>query len=285
MLDLSVLESIDHLNSWVRSTSASGWYSSPRRAIYDWKSNALKNAIATGEAESHPIYLSLTCRDCGGSKRYTDSYGIKFPHCRRCSSTGITRLEFIVTEIGPFVWHTPRDKSYSFHLPEDFWSKASLSVEWEPNAKGRDMELWEVVAALNVCEMAVLRGELCKPSYHGVYDYGYWIGDSQHDRYKLNLGRLNGVCVFCGEAGKEKDPIAHPGWLDGHWCHAVRSCIDWVAYVCLSCNSTIGSTVFDRFPVPVERLEHPEIRQWLERRGIRDIADAGMKIVREAVAR
>jgi hypothetical protein len=269
---LTTLEAIDRLNSWVRSDSARGWWSSPRYSIYDWKNAVIEQAIRAGTAECSAIHLSLTCRDCGGTKRYTDSSGYTYDHCRKCSSTGVTRLWFVVTKIEGRQFHTPRDKSWRFHLPESFWESARLSTDWEPNQKGRDLETWEVAQCLNVCEEAVLRGELPKPGSHGIYDYGDYYGEQDHGKYKLHLRDTAEVCQLCGHVGVPKDP-EYPDWLDGcHHCVSLEY-VDWSAWACDACQSLYGGNqsirIFDvlKLHPPVEKLQHPEIRKWLERRG------------------
>ena len=70
---MTVLIAIDRLNSWVRSDSARSWHSSPRYAIYDWKHHVIERAIKEHRAECRGLYLTLNCRDCGGSGKYIDS--------------------------------------------------------------------------------------------------------------------------------------------------------------------------------------------------------------------
>jgi hypothetical protein len=283
---LTILEAIDHLNSWVRSDSARGWHSSPRYAIYDWKHAAIQRAIKDGTARCDAIYLTLNCRDCGGTGKYIDSYGEKFPRCRRCSNSGHSTLLFLTTAIGDIRWHTPHDKCWRFNLPEDFWQSARLSVDWEPNQKGRDLELWEVAECLNVLEEAVERGELPKPGSHGVYDRSYWIGDSDHGKYRLDLGRSERVCEICSTPAVAKD--AERGLYDGVHHHVTREHVEFSAWACYACKALYatvnrwcdvakkyvpdggnGKSIFDEFKIPIERCQHPEVRKWLERRAER----------------
>ena len=269
---------LDRLNSWVRSKGYWEWsHHGPKYVIYDWKNELIKAAIKNGIATTSAIRLLLTCRDCDGSKRYTDSYGYKFPHCRKCFSTGVSDLAFLVTRMHGFTWHTPRDKSWGFDLPEGSWEGAKLSVDWEPNQVGKDLETWQVAECLNILEPM-----LPKPGSHGICDSGDWYGECDHSKYKLHLGRSERICQLCGR-GSIWNPDDKESKMDGVHHHVSRGNMAWSAWACDPCKGLYatcnrwsdqehkyvpeggnGKSIFDEFPVP--KIEHPEILKWLERR-------------------
>jgi hypothetical protein len=255
---------IDQLNSWVRSKEYWEWsFSGPKWAVYDWKIALIESALRDGIGNPSAIYLTLKCRDCGGTKQYTDSYGRTWPHCRKCSSKGVTRLEFLVTEVHGFKWHTPRDKTWNMRviLPEKFWDGISLSTDWEPNQAGKSLETWQVAECLNLLEPI-----MPKPGSHGLFDYGDWVGDSDHSKYKLFLGRSERVCQLCGRAS-EWNPEDKESKMDGVHHHVTRAHVSWSAWGCKPCQALYADcSIFERFTIP--KIEHREILRWLERRAV-----------------
>lgn len=287
---MTLVEAIDRLNSWVRSVSHGAWYwsNSPRMAIYDAKHAIIEQAIRNGLCICEAIRLMVHCRDCGGSGKYS-SYGRQYDHCWRCSSTGKQTLEFVVTTIEGFRWHTPRDKSWRFKLPENFWQFSTLAMDWAPNQKGRDLELWEVAECLNVMEEARGAGRIPMPGKHSVYESGDYYGESDHSNYKLYLGDGPPTCEFCGVPGGRGDS-------NGTYHCVGRQFVSWSAYACNSCSAQFatssqwsdgassyvpsggnGRSIFDEFKVPVDKLRHPEIEKWLARRGVTILEEAGVK--------
>ncbi len=243
----------------------------------------IRKTLKNGGCECNSIYLSLKCRSCGGTGKFTHESG-EWSWCYKCSSKGIVKLTFLVTDIGGYRWHTPWEKSYSFKLPEGLYERASLSCDWEPNQKGRDLELWEVAKYLNVLEAATFGGLLEKPGSHGIYDRDDWIGDHDHSKYRLHLGDSPRVCEICGRDAVLKDD---GGSYDGVYHHVVRPHVDWSAWACDACKALYakcnrwddasckyvpdggnGKSIFDEFTVPVHLCQHPEVRKWLERRGM-----------------
>lgn len=252
-----IATAIDKLNSWVRSNSGR---SSPRWAIYDWKRHFIEESLRAGLVQDmRAIRLSLTCRDCGGSKRYTDSYGQTFPWCRKCGSKGSIILRFLVTNISGYTWHTPERETWRISnvlVPSSIWEQSTLSVDWEPNQKGRDIEVAEAAKWLNILEAEYPN----VPGSHGVYDYGDWIGDQDHKKYRLYLGRTEPKCAFCGA-------LEESGEL--RWYHVVRDHVEWSACACVPCEVAHRGgepSIFKLFPVPGDKLQDPEIRTWLGRR-------------------
>ncbi len=259
-----IATAIDRLNSWVRSDSARPWFSSPRYAIYDWKRNFIETCILAGRCDNvRAIRLSLTCRDCRGSKRYTNSLGHTYDWCRKCDSTGTVTLRFLVTTIHGFTWHTPERETWRIrlNLPEDFWQRSELSVDWEPNQKGIDLTTDQVAQWLNVLEAEYPN----VPTGH----MGHWDDDDDyldHKKYRLYLGKTREVCAFCNG---ERDEVV------GSYYHVMRPLVEWSAWCCDTCRvlrkAFVGS-IFDLFPIPVDLIQFPEITKWLANRAGRKAA-------------
>lgn len=79
------LRAVNYLNSWVRSDSYRHAVLSrqSRHAVYHLKRYAIEAAQNAGMATHRRVGMVATCRDCGGSGRYYDSYGYEHDHCRR----------------------------------------------------------------------------------------------------------------------------------------------------------------------------------------------------------
>ena len=284
---VTVIEAVDRLNFWVRSDSARGYWSTPRYAIYDWKAYLIERAIDVGAAKLSAIHLMLNCRACGGDGIYVYDDGEKAP-CRKCGKTGHVNLEFLVSEIDGVVWHTPRNRAWKFGLLDAVWAGARLSVDWEPNAKGRDLELWQVCECLNVCEEAVACGELCKPGGH-ISCHGYDEYEVSHHGYKIHVSASDDreVCELCGHRAV---PKGDRGLTDGMWHGIVTDHVSWSAWACDRCQTCfkqgliyaptlqayiphgMSGLIFDALKLhpPIAQLAHHEIQAWLRRRGAGD---------------
>jgi hypothetical protein len=291
---VTVLEAIDRLNSWVRSDSARGWWSSPRYATYDWKSHVIERAIAAGTARLSAIHLMLNCRACGGEGIFVYDDGEKAP-CRKCEKSGHVNLEFLVTEIEGFTWHTPRNRIWKFGPLDEVWASAKISMDWEPNQKGRDLELWQVAECLNVCEEAVARGELCKPGSHSSGGHDEY--EVSHGNYKLHVANSTEreVCELCGHRAV---PKGDSGGTDGMWHGIVTDHVSWSAWACDRCQACfkqgliwapglqayiahgMSGLIFDALKLhpPIEQLAHPEIQAWLRRRGAEGMVKGWLRI-------
>lgn len=254
----AILQAVDKLNSWVRSPGARNWYSGPRYAIYDWKLETIRRAMAAKKCACRAIHLSLTCRACGGDGKYHDGY-VQYDNCRKCFSKGVVTLRFLETIIDGLHWHTPQSRSYGLNLPSDFFDESTLCTEWEPNTAGRELELWQICMALNILETAMPN----IPNYHHVYCHGDWIGEATHSKYKLHAGSFRDACGLCGAAYS-------PDLSAGHSFQIVRGHLDWSAWGCAACRTAYdanhSAAIFEKFPVPEVALTHPEIQRWLDRR-------------------
>lgn len=279
---LTPVEAVDRLNSWIRSDSHWGSFSSPRYAIYFWKGHLVSRALAELPDCWRTVHVCLKCRDCGGSGKYVDSYGYNHLHCRKCSNSGMVRLDFLETVIEEFKWHTPRDKTWQMNtITSAHWEAAPcVTSDWKPNAKGRDLEPWQVAECLNICETMLPR-----PGMRAEYVDTYCYQDRDNGKYKLFVGRSEKVCEFCKRPAVHKG--IHPDSMDGSMHHVSRGNIEWSAWACESCSGLFsksnrwsdtehkylphggnGKSIFDEFAIPQERLEHPAIREWLARRSV-----------------
>lgn len=208
MLPLAVLDALTGLNSHARSGAG-------KRAIYAYKTLASAFAIAAGAATVQLRQWTGTCGPCGGTGRYVDSYGERWPHCRSCSSTGRATLKFTEVSIadGP-TWHHPfetsdgRDLAALAHAARwdgihgrwydllgnepIFWN---ITNGWAPRQPGTRLEPDSLAAALNIVEGWAL--DVRVP----IGDTFHWIHERalmDMRRYVLDLGRLPGPCYRCG---------------------------------------------------------------------------------------
>lgn len=277
---MTPVEAVDRLNSWIRSDSHWGSFSSPRYAIYFWKLYLVSRALADNPDCWRTVHVCLRCRDCGATGKYIDQYGRNHGHCWKCDSTGTVRLDFLETTIEGFKWHTPRDKTWRINgiTNEDWVAAPCVTEDWKPNAKGRDMEPWEVAECLNICEVS-----LPNPGTRMIWEGRDYCGDSDNGKYKLFVGRSEQVCEFCKRPAVQKGD--KPGLMDGSMHHVSRGNIEWSAWACESCQGLFaksnrwsdaehkyvpeggnGKSIFAEFAIPQEKLEHPAIREWLARR-------------------
>ena len=94
---------------------------------------------------------SVKCRDCGGSGRYTDSWGYTHDHCRACGNTGKASLSFVVSTLWTgHAWHTPLMRWPSCKINTQ--SLVPIVDSYQPNQPGRDMTPQEVALDLYTVE-------------------------------------------------------------------------------------------------------------------------------------
>lgn len=259
---------MDRLNSWLRSPSAHrGGYSTPYRAIYFLKREAIEWADANLECLHSAVKVKAKCRDCGGTGKYTDSYGYEWPHCRACSNRGSLALEFVQTIIrgGP-VWHTPWLKFYVYRGQRYSGYRLSIPLglvrgadeEWSVYQAGRDMTPEEVARDLNTIE-----GFWTKRPAPYYTDYG---GPFDDFKYKLYVGATDpSRCSLCGSFSEE--PYRYG---------VSRSCIEWSDHACKVCANLYkhSAKVFDLFPIPQPLLRSSHIQRFIERRScVRELID------------
>ena len=247
----ALLANVDRLNSWVRSDSfALG--SAGRYVIYHFKNQAIAEAKNAGLVDAvRAVYSVVTCRDCGGSKRYTDSWGYTHDHCRRCSSTGTTRLRFAETTIGGYRWHTPRERTFSSSFPVVDWDKEEEARDWAPNEKdGRDLELDVALTAL----MELEASHLPRPRPYIAYDGESW---DYFATYRVHVGGGDeATCCVC------LSPADRPGW----WGASLAR-VEWTAKVCKACQLLYsGGAIFERLKQigPPRHLITPVVQAWIE---------------------
>lgn len=98
----AVTSALHRLNGHARA------YGFGKHAIYRYKTLAAALLVVGGEAKAQLVLWSGTCGHCGGTGRYVDSYGERFPHCRQCESSGRVTLKFVETTLPDgVVWHHP----------------------------------------------------------------------------------------------------------------------------------------------------------------------------------
>lgn len=254
---LAILPRIDALNSYLRSPARRrGWSgSSLDRVVYHYKREALKDAT-NWRIAAHRLVAAVTeCRDCGGSGKYVDSYGEKWPHCRRCSSSGRVKLRFIESTLDGFIWHTPVDHAYSFMIERTWEMPEHPAVDWHVHQVGRDLDIDTVADHLLAVEAHFPRKT---PRYY-AYDGCEF---DPHNTYTLYAGESDpSTCVLCTGAMIESE---------GKYPH--RLCVStgrvqWSTTICDACytaaNATSAANVFKaaaaRFP---ESLWTPALRHW-----------------------
>lgn len=239
------LESLDALNSWVRSKSFYGPLNTPRKRIYEAKRMALNDATRLLGAKHYRIEVPTKCRDCGGTGKYEDSWGRKFDHCYRCCSAGQVRLEFIESHLTENIcWHTPRERAY------ELWNAADSELSWAssdwggPNQAGRDLTPDEAAKHLLVIDQA---WPVRYPNSHG---HCFEHCDCT-DRYSLYLGRWNHYCAHC------------KGLEPKYGFHKRVGRVEFMLEACKECyEKRPGLELFDA-PMPWEMIQPPNIMAWV----------------------
>ena len=234
---------IDHLNSWVRTTSGCEAMNSPRRRIYEAKGLALLDATRLLNAEHFALTVPVKCRDCGGSGRYDDGYRA-FPHCWRCNSSGTVRLEFVESRIpGIAVWHTP--KEYAYRLPIT-GEMSFASTEWDVNRSGKDLEPEDAAGYLLTID------EAWPPRYAGRHEQCYDRCDCT-DRYSLYVGCWDRWCAHC-RTGEPK-----------YRFHKRVGRVECTLMACEACYAVKkGLSLFDAC-IPLEMYRSPNIMAWINK--------------------
>ncbi len=247
----AAIRAIALLNSWVRSPSYRD--STAKNFVYNLKNQAVKRVHDDGLSETRTIKVKTTCRQCGGSGEYVDSYGIKWPHCRACYSSGVVALLFVETTIkvkhGPLDcirWHTP----YLKHplATGDMGLNAVEDTQWQPNQLGESLPINEVCKCLMVAEAEFKDRPPLRYEDYGTFD---------PCNYQLDFGdRPNFSCGICGRT------TASTGCN-----YAVGSKrIIWHDRACQTCDvfySHIGGSIFERFSYPMDLFKDDNVLKWI----------------------
>lgn len=249
---IAIIPRVNAMNSFIRSES---W----RRhgivcggiapVVYHYKREAILEAHRFGIASHQRTSVRTTCRDCGGSGKYTDWAGYTHPGCRRCASTGAVRLEFVETTLPGALWLSPREKMWALSDVQ-FDDLPETANYWEINQPGTDLTPSQV--ADHMCEIEAFFPS--RPPKHwsdyGEHDpfesYTIWVGETQRT-----------TCHLCG------DPMEEASGM-----HCVRTGrIWWSAAACNVCRALHGAD--ETFKALSRRLTQefitPEIRRWIER--------------------
>lgn len=205
-----VIAALIKLNSHARA------YGCGKHAIYAYKTLVAAQLIAANEATVFLRQWTGQCDHCRGTGRYVDSYGERWPHCRRCASTGRVTLKFVETELlgGP-TWHCPFDANGDGrHLAAlagaamwdgekgrwtnrdgnepIFWNVAN---GWTPKQRGEQLTPDDAALALNTVEAWVLTLDVLP---HAT---PYWLltaAKREMRGYHLDVGRIGLTCWYCG---------------------------------------------------------------------------------------
>lgn len=256
----AAIRAIDLLNGWARGNFAMGC------AIYRYKNDAIRIALKERVCVEHYVKHRVTCRDCRGTGRYENSYGDKWPHCRKCSNTGVVHLEFVETSIplaeGIVRWHSPMrgypysDETYVAYANRIRARPLAFATTWRPNLPARALEVESVASALTTVEAW----------WWGAPD-GFFSGGAvpayTKDIYAaslldpvLDLGRAVAVCRSC----KKKESA-----VKGAWYHQSTYPVEWSAFCCDSCRTRVFEDKFPHFVVP-EKLTPPPVIEWMKQR-------------------
>lgn len=154
----SPLFALDRLNSWLRAKQDGlrVLQSKFREIVYWTKTHAILAAAKEMHVEFERLVVPIKCRRCDGSGIWYSDYDIDAEHperCRGCDATGIAKLRFVGSTIGPIRWHTPRHKwrsasmDHYLGLPQE-WCEADeefkISEGWSVNKVGKPMTVAEV---------------------------------------------------------------------------------------------------------------------------------------------
>lgn len=248
---IGVIPQLDALNSFIRSEAhrRASVVSSLPKVVYHYKREALCELTRMQQATHRLVATSTKCRDCGGSRCYTDMNGYTHDHCWKCSSTGRVTLRFIESTIrGTTVWHTPITDAYTF-IRDTSEMKEYPVLDWKVHMPGIDMTPSEVATALCDVEMVFTT----RP--RDIYDYHT---RSLHDTYTIWIGETpRDSCLICGNTRGAP-----------HCCHILRTGrLHWGGSVCKKCREVDdGSELRDALArLLPDSLITPAIRVWVER--------------------
>lgn len=249
---IALLPRLDAMNSFVRSEVHRRRWScrtSMPKVVYHYKREALREFTQLQLASHRLVFVRVTCRDCGGSRRYTDSYGYTHDHCWLCGSTGSVGLRFVESTLpGGIIWNTPERDDFRRGVGQEVATRVETPIVHQV---GKDLTPSEVAANMNAIESVITVQPPRVTEYYGTdylphHTYQLWIGESSRD-----------TCLICGS--HEGAPFHGYGARTGRLC--------WTGSVCLKCQAQAnGVEIFDVLArlLPAELLT-PEITEWAAR--------------------
>lgn len=249
---VAVLPQLDAMNSYVRSDAhkRASYVSSLAKVVYHYKREALRDLTQMQLASHRLVSVTTKCRDCGGSRCYTDYNGYTHDHCRLCDSSGTVTLRFIESLIyGSITWHTPIRDAWSIVRDASAMPEHPVS-NWTVHQKGKDLQPDDVARAMLEIESVIHKRpspDYYNHSYRSLHEtYTIWIGEAPRD-----------TCVICSSTAGAP-----------HCCHIVRmDRLHWGAPACRRCrDASVGaeiSKVLERL-LPAAFLT-PAVREWVAR--------------------
>lgn len=256
---VAILPRVSAMNSFLRSEACRRhyWRSSIGHVVYHYKREAILQAHRLGMATHRRADVTVKCRDCGGTGKYSDTWGQTHDHCWHCSSTGYAELVFVETTLPGVVWLSPYQRCFDFvtrvaELPP-------TDQNWQVNQPGVDLTPSQVADHMNEIEAFFPK----RPPVQ----YGEWNDFDVYASYSIWVGETRpGACALCCH---HLEP--HYG---GHGVSTGR--LIWNARVCERCRTKCSPgeifNVLSRH-MPAEFIT-PEIRRWVERHPVMEKAHA-----------
>ena len=192
-------------------------YGCGKRAIYAYKTLVAALLVAAGETRAQLVQWTGKCGHCGGTERYVDSYGERWPHCRQCSSTGTVTLKFVETVLPcGQAWHHPWDRydDGGRELAEiaglAVWDGergryraagggdpifSNIASDWRPQRPSFSLDADAAAEALNVVEAWLLLSvaNVLPTPLHFLRERA--LRDMR--AYIIDIGRVGSKCWYC----------------------------------------------------------------------------------------
>lgn len=263
VVPLEILAAMGELNRAVR---AAGWNRAPKRPVYAYKRQILETLADAGALICRPILVSVPCRTCGGSGRWSDWYeGDHSEPCRRCEAKGRVHLRFVLSTLpDDQQWHTPHlaghelicrawgpttwDGGYYVATLPDGTLKPVIYepvFDWRPGEPTK-----EGIAPERCAELLNLVEAWLPPTI------GWQDAERFTLSYRLDIGHgLGSTCWHCGEACTDETLRTGIGSAGHEW-------LTWSMRTHSNCRRT--EIQWPRDP-PDEALT-PHVRAWLARR-------------------
>lgn len=267
-VSLDVIDALCRLNHHARA------YGSGKRAIYHYKALASALLVVAGQSSVTLRQWRGRCDHCHGTGRYIDSYGEKFPHCRRCESTGMATLKFVECYLpNGHTWHHPwiygqgggdiaqlagkamwksTDPGAGWHDANGnepiFWN---FQNGWTPHQPAERLPTEELAACLNIAELWVLDLQ-CPHDPLNLLRWMYERACAEMRRYSLDLGRIGEWCWMCG--------VPEIVTAFGH----MGDFINWAAPICELHEKTPVALWPHKDAFLAQPLS-PSLQQWYER--------------------